>query len=309
MANLATHGLGAQSGKRLTCLIWGPPGSRKTVVAHGMPRTRTIDFDDGLQSVEWAIRAGILKKSMEEIEYETILGDRETVKGVVDMLNVAMDCVDRWIAEEDEDPSREWDTLIVDSCSFMSDAAVGLALSENKRLGLSKSLEDATRGLTKEKRDRGLYVRPMRMQDWGAAVQLFQNAVLQWRGLSKNLVLVAHEWTNTDADGNVKEYAPLFIGQARQKIPALCDEVWFSQVLPRGKSLEATFRTVAGPRRPTIKSRAGCLDAVEPADFAAIRRKIAKFYNIPEEDIWRTSHGIGGRERAGQDAAEAASMV
>lgn len=310
MANLATHGLGARGGRRLTALLWGPSGSRKTVTAHGMPRTRTLDFDDGLLSVEWAIRAGKLDKTMEEIVYETILGDRRTAKGTIEMLHVAMDWVDQWIEEEDADPSREWDTLIVDSCSFMIDGALGLALSENKRLGLSKSLDEATRGLTKERRERGLYHSPLRMQDWGAAGSLFQKAVRSWKSLGKNLILTAHQYTNLNEDGTVISQEPLLIGQLRQKIPAMVDECWFAKTKMKGtKETEVLFRTIPDGKRESMKSRAGCLDAEEPADFRAIRSKIAKFYSIGEEDIWRTLHGTEGRIRAEKELAEEASMV
>jgi replication-associated recombination protein RarA len=74
--NLAESGLSSgNKTKRLHVLLWGPPGSWKTVMAHGMPNTRTIDFDDGLQSVEWAILAGKIKKELSDIIYKTILPD------------------------------------------------------------------------------------------------------------------------------------------------------------------------------------------------------------------------------------------
>jgi len=59
---LAESGLSAGKIRRLHVIIFGPPGSWKTVMAHGMPNTRTVDFDDGLQSVEWAILEGKIKK-------------------------------------------------------------------------------------------------------------------------------------------------------------------------------------------------------------------------------------------------------
>lgn len=310
---LAESGLSATGSRRLTLLLWGPFGGWKTVAAHTLPRTRTIDFDDGMQSVEWAIKSGVIKKSLNEIVYETILGDRDSVRGVVDMLNVACDQVDEWIAEEDlaqwDKPyPQHWDTLIIDSCSFMNDAAMRMGVRENHRIGMSKSWEEGRAGLDKKKLARGLWVTPMRQQDWGAASQLFQNAVAQWKKMGKNLVLIAHEYVNRDKDGIIKSYEPGFIGQLRSKIPAMMDDVWYSKIVTKGKTQENVFRTKPGGNR-MLRSRLGCLDTEEPADFNKIRAKVAKFYGVPEDQLWRVYHGEEGRARAESESAREAVMI
>lgn len=312
---LAESGLSATGSRRLTLLLWGPFGGWKTVAAHALPGTRTIDFDDGMQSVEWAIKAGIIKKDLSEIAYETILGDRKSARGVVDMLNVACDQVDEWVAEEDVPPDQwdkgypqHWDTLIIDSCSFMNDAAMRMAVRENARIGMSKSYEEGRAGLDKKKLERGLWVSPMRQQDWGAASNLFQSAVAQWKKLGKNLVLIAHEYVNRDSDGVIKSYEPGFIGQLRSKIPAMCDDVWYSKVVTSRGKQENVFRTKPGGQR-MLRSRLGCLDAEEPADFNKIRAKVAKFYGVPEDQLWRVYHGEAGRRAAEAEAARDAVMI
>lgn len=286
------------------------------MTAHTMPRTRTIDFDDGLQSVEWAILAGKIEKALNEIVYETILGDKSSGKAAINMLQYAIDVVDKWIEEEDI-PEEEWedycekehgfvypqfwDTLIIDSATFMKGGAIDLALKENNRLDLSKSLKDSKKGLKKKDLERGLYVHPMRIQDWGSARQLFQKAVKQWKMLGKNLIIIAHEYAETDDTGRVIEVLPSFIGKDRGEIPAMFDDVWNSKLKRRKGELEVVFRTEPDNKRP-LKTRFGCLDSEEEADFTKIREKIAKFYGTEVDRLWSAYHGTEGRKKAEEEA-------
>lgn len=310
---LAESGLSgsAKRTKRLQVLIYGPPGTWKTVTAHHMPRTRTLDFDDGMQSVEWAIISGIIKKEMSEIVYETIQIGDDPEKA----LNRSVDQVDEWVREEDipadqwDKPYPQmWDTLIIDSASFMTDASIWLALHENKRLKLSKSLEDMKGGLSKKDRERGLLVRPMRSQDWGSSTQLFMDAVRQWKALGKNLIIIAHEYEKTDDEGNVLAVQPMVVGQLRNKLPAAFDEVWYSKIKGQKADARAIFQTKPDSRRE-LKTRLGCLDAEESGDFPKIRAKVAKFYNVPEERLWTPYHGEAGRKKAEKEAAEEAVTI
>lgn len=149
----------------------------------------------------------------------------------------------------------------------------------------------------------------MRVQDWGNASALFQKAIAQWKSLGKNLILIAHQYNNTDDDGALIAQEPLFIGQLRSKVPAMVDECWYAKAILGTKGIRVVFRTTPDGKRESMKSRSGCLDAEEPADFYAIRRKIASFYDVPEADIWKTYHGTEGRARAKQEAAEQATLI
>lgn len=309
---LAQSGLSAKDSKkvkRLNLLLYGPYKSWKTVTAHQLPRTRTIDFDNGMQSVEWAILAGVLDRRMEDVVYETIVADRPSRYGVVERINVAIDQVDEWVEEEDIPPDdwdkpypQQWDTLIIDSATFMVDSAIDMAVKENKRLGLSESSKKAEKGLRKGQR---LFVQPMVQQDWGAARQLFGDAMMQWLQLGKNVVLLAHERVETDDNGTVLAYVPNFIGQDRSKIPAMFDEVWYSMNIPgsNNKVASVEFRTQQEYKRP-LGSRLGCLDPREPADFPAIKEKVCKFYKVPPERVWTAYHGQEGRDKAEQEARQ-----
>lgn len=309
---LAQSGLSAPSDsggriKRLEALIFGPPGTWKTVTAHGMPRTRTIDFDDGMQSVEWAIRAGKLKKDPSEIVYETILGGTQPEKA----LQRAVDTVDGWIADEDISPDKWdrpypqfWDTLIIDSASFMTQGSIWLAVHENKRVGLSKTLEDMKKG----KKPKELSVLPMKIQDWGSANNLFMQAITQWKALGKNLIVIAHEYEKTTDEGFVVAVQPMVTGQLRNLLPASFDEVWYSKIEGQKDKAKAKFQLAPDSRRE-LKSRLGCLGAETEADFYAMRDVVAKFYGVPADRLWTAYHGSEGVERAKSEQVKEAVSI
>jgi len=301
--------------KRLQVLLVGAPGSRKTVISHSMPRTRTIDFDDGMQSVEWAVLAGVLGKSLEEIVYETVLPNSINEEGMAEMLNHACDVEDEWIRDEDIPPEewdraypQFWDTLVIDSASFMMDGALGLALTENQRVELSKSLSVGRAGLSKARRERGLYIVPMRIQDWGSAGNLFLKCIRQWKKLGKNLIITAHEYYNFDDAGTLLGIQPNVVGQLRQKLPAAFDEVWYTKIKATAKDVDVVLRVAPDAKREA-RTRLGCLDHEEPADFNVLRAKVAKFYKRPEDDLWRAYHGTEGKRLAEEESAREVEAI
>lgn len=307
---LAESGIGAANSKkfkRLQLLIVAPPGRRKTTIAHSMPRTRTLDFDDGMQSVEWAIRAGVIDKKPEEIVYETILAPKKDDSGLIQVLDRATDQVDEWIEEEDipeeewdKSYPQQWDTLIVDSASFMTDASIDLALIENDRLKMSQTLRD--------KRKHGTTLTPMKIQDWGAASSLFMNAIQQWKALGKNLIITCHEYEKTTDSGLVLAYQPAVIGQLRNKLPAAFDEVWYTRTKGQGDKHVVEFVTGNDSKREA-KSRLGCLEHREEADFDKIKKKVAKFYGVKPEQLWTPYHGTAGRDKAEEEESDNAVTI
>lgn len=292
MTTLAQSGLSAGKIKRLQVIIYGPPGKSKTVSAHSMPNTRTIDFDDGMQSVEWAIRSGTIKKEAHEIVYETIVPAKAKADSIM-MLDQATDAIDDWLKDEgvpkdewanyccgkyelDRPYPQFWDTLIIDSASGLNEASIIKGLHENNRLGLSKSWESWKKGHT---------VRPMRLQDWGSAGYLQARFIEECRALDKNLVVICHEYQNTDDAGNIISTDPSMIGKNRQDVTKVFDEVWYA--FTEGTRTDPKFRIQTTPgSKKNCRSRLGCLDPVEILDYYAIRKKVADFYEIPEEGLW-----------------------
>lgn len=292
VTTLAESGLSSgNKTKRLQVLLWGPPGSWKTVMAHGMPNTRTIDFDDGMQSVEWAILEGVIDKSLDEIVYETMLpsgGKRD----LLNLLDEATDRIDAWISEE-EIPSEDWedhcrtehgvlypqmwDTLIIDSASGLGEASIVKGLDENRRLNLSKSWESWI--------ESGWRVRPMRVQDWGSGAYLQYKFIEQCRSHGKNVVVIAHEYNTTDDNGTIISIDPLMIGQNRQQVPKAFDEVWYAHITGTRLKPEGKIQTTIGNKK-RCGTRLGCLEPLDVLDYNALREKVAAFYKINPKDLW-----------------------
>lgn len=294
--------------KRLHALVFGPYKSGKTIMAHQMPNTRTIDFDDGMQSIEWAIKAGVIKKKPEDIVYETILMEGPTDG---EMLIRAFEQVEAWIEDEDVPPDKWeehckkehgfvypqfWDTLIVDSMSSVNEASIVRGLKENDRIGMSKGWNSFIKEL---KRD-PLAVKAMRMQDWGSARSIETKFVEQLRLIGKNLIVLCHEYTDTDSEGNTRAVEPLLIGGGRQDIPKLFDEVYYCTTKGTSRKPKWVFQTTPAGR-VRCGSRLGCLDPEEEADWEAIKEKIATFYGVDPDTLWVAAHGSDEIEKEMED--------
>lgn len=276
--------------KYLQVFMFAPYKAGKTVASHFMPRTRTLDFDNGMQSVEWAIRKGIIPKSLNEIAYETMASSAIKDK---DFLDRALNQVWKWVEEEDIPDEKWdrpypklWDTLVVDSMTPVNDSSITLALSENNRLGLSKSWKD-----WQISEQHPLRVRPTRVQDYGAAASLEKDFIQELRKLPKNLVVTAHERVEMDEDGNVRKVEPALVGQARMTVPALFDEVWYMRV--EGARSNPKFVMQTSPDNlHRCGSRLGCLDIMQEANFEEIKKRIAEFYEVDPNLLWTAAHGM-----------------
>lgn len=285
MADLSTWKL-----RRFQGLFYGPPGSWKTVTAHGFPRTRTLDFDDGMDSVMWAIQEGIIQKRPEDIVFETISEQERGRYGSIrkaDALDWACDVVDEWIAGrvkrngEWVEADDGWDTLIIDSGTGLSDAVTNKSLETNAALKLSNSLANS----------QSSDVRITRVQDWGVAAVYFQQFIDWVRTLDKNVILIAHEYAETDEQGSVISYQPLLIGQLRQKIGKDFGEVYHFSVEGTRQKPEGKIQTTPGGRYTLCKSRLGCLPPTLPSSYDEIVATVAEYYNVPKETLWTDQAG------------------
>ncbi len=292
---LARSGVGGTGQvKRLKLMMYGPFGTWKTVNAHQMPNTRTLDLDDGMQSVEWAIKAGVLDRKMEDIVFATILApSMDEAKNTV--FDDAADQVEEWSADEDVPEAeweeyclkkhgfvytQHWDTLIIDSGTSLTAGTIIKGLRENARLGVSQSWSKRqSRGLT-----------PVMIQDRGALNMLFKKFLTLCFATGKNVVLICHEYENVDKKGNTLGYMPALSGQLRADVPKDFDEVWYTNVKGTKSQPKGIFQTSPDPLRK-CRSRLGCLDPDEPAHFADIIKKVAEFYEVDPDTIWRSPHG------------------
>lgn len=255
----------------LHVLVYGPPGSGKTVFAHTFPRTRTLDFDNGMGSVAWAIREGIIDKDLKDVVYETI-HEKHLDKGVVtraSALDWATDTLDKWLEDRDE-----WDTLIVDSATALNEAVINKGLEANAKLRLSKSKDEA----------KSLGFRVMKMQDWGAGMNLFSQFIEWIRAdlWDKNIVLVCHEYQNTNDSGSLIAIEPALIGQLRQRVAKDFSEVYYAEVT--GTKAEPKFQLMTRQAsRYVCKSRLGCLPLYVPAHYDEIMKIVDDYWNRKED--------------------------
>lgn len=323
---LGESGLGSGNRvKRLKLLLYGPFGGWKTVNAHRLPNARTLDLDDGMQSVEWAVRAGkivhpgwenlSIEERLHQIVYHTINPPASMDESKNRVFEEANSKIDEWAAEEDIDPAdwdahclqahgivykQMWDTLIIDSGSSLAAGTIIKGIREMDRLGLSESW--------KKKRTIGLT--PRMIQDYGASAILFEKFMRMCYGLGKNLVLVCHEYHDTDKKGVLIEdgVQPALPGALRKSLPKDFDEVWYSRIKGTADKPVGQFQTQRDPYH-RCRSRLGCLDGREDADFDLIKAKVAKFYGIDKDKLWLPVHGTGAAAALREEEANEAVMA
>lgn len=248
----------------LQILWWGPPKSGKTVAAHTFPRTRTLDFDRGMQSVMWGIRSGYIDKDPEDVVYRTIQEERTEDLFEASWpdfaLDRATDTFDEWMNESDQ-----WDTLIVDSATMLSEYCINKALYQ-----LDKHMDGFTESV---QRSKSLGFRVMGRQDWQPAMSLFEDFINMVRGIDKHLIVIAHEYEETNEEGRVTGKYPLLIGQLRQRVPKDFDEVYFQNVEGTKKTPKYITQTQEDNKH-IAGSRLGFLDYKEEnLTYETIMRK------------------------------------
>lgn len=255
-----------QPSSAIHALWYGQPGSGKTVAAHTFPRTRTIDLDNGMGSVAWAIRERIIKKKLGDIVYETIQEDkieRGRVKKA-SALDRMTDTIDKWYKER-----NDFETFIIDSGTVLSNICINKGLEENQRLNLSKSLDQS----------KNTMMRIMKMQDWGSGMNLFEQLITWVRSdfADHHFILVCHEYEETNDAGTLIAVRPLLIGQLRQRITNAFGEVYHQRVT--GPKAKQTFEILTRQDAQHVtKSRLGCLPIRTEANYDGIIKHINAFW-------------------------------
>ena len=211
----------------LRVLIFGPPKVGKTGLALGFPWPALADFDaTGVNVVKspWFRKTypGQLKPDV--IRFKAFPQDTDDYGlPVGDVFFKGID----WINQVIKDNTRK--TIIVDSLTTVSKAALSVALPAAKKRGRSKTWEHA-------KTDHLLL---LTKQDFGAEMGVMEQLLDQSMKIkNKHFIAVAHEREEKTESGMVSGRSPLLTGdRLRAKVAYWFDEVWHLTADKSGKRI------------------------------------------------------------------------
>jgi hypothetical protein len=271
---------------RTEAMIYGPPGSGKTVLAATFPgpfRWIAADGANSLKSVRWAHKQGMT--SFRELKDLQFFVPREEVKGRYignpAAFNQMQDMIEYWFKPDQVD---QWQTLVLDSFTEINSWALDLGL------GLNQQYPTPNKPLsTSDKVNRAAMTRLVTgQQDYKSAMGLIEGFLRNVRTdcarHNKALVLICHEWHDTaeGSDGNeiVIAVRPLLIGQLRDKICKDLDDVWHMEVYNKADGVEVKVR-VHGDSKTLAKTRWGnILKREVVADYRTMLAEVKKYHGM-----------------------------
>lgn len=266
---------------RSEVLIYGPPGGGKTVTAATFPGPfRWLDADGGLKSVRWAFSAG--KTSFKSLDDLVAYRPAEVLEGAYPLLPQALDkacdMMAYWFSDAEV---GKWNTLVWDSATEVNLWAIYKALHLNGRFPNKNRPLSVSDDINKQAKAMLL----TGQQDYKSAMGLFSGVLTDTRILcakhGKNFVLICHEWTDENEDGQVLSYRPLLIGQLRDRVAKDFDDVWYCRIYKGAKGSEVKLQVHGDPRH-VAKTRWGqVLKDEEEPDYQALVAKVKQFHNLP----------------------------
>lgn len=261
-------------GERVLAMFWGATGVGKTVLAAQYPKPFFFDMDDNLVSIKTAAKNGHIDVDYKAINRMRIKRNLRPSKDKSwDQLGEG---IDRVLEAEKKGEIPPVSTLIFDSMSVLNFSVLVKGSKEAGAMGVSESYGKAGSGK----------VIVVTQADYGVALQLMIN-LLEWlkAETNKNLIFIAHEYYLTTKKGDFIGYRPLLNGQARDRFPALMTDLYRMTMKGKGEKATRTLHTQGTSLFPA-NSRLGCFDPEEPADYPKLRAKAAKFFEIPEANLW-----------------------
>lgn len=271
---------------RMEAMLYGPPGSGKTVMAGTFPGPfRWIDTGTEVKTLRWAIKEGRMSiTDMKDIRifrpYEELDGQYPSRKaGAVSAFDKITDKMDFWFGAD----VANWETLVIDSFTDINEWSL------NKGLYLNSTLPTKERPLsTSERVNQQAHFRILTgQQDYKSAMGLCDGLITDIRiecaKYNKNLVVNCHEYTEErekdDGTTEVVRYLPLLIGQLRTRLPKSFDDVWYCRVDSSVTPIKATVQMLPDPRH-YAKTRWGTIvKREEPSDFRELIKKVRAYHN------------------------------
>lgn len=263
-------------------LLYGEAKTSKTIMASTFPAPlRFIDCDDGWKSIKWAIREGICPHPASAFE-RMVPSDEIDDNGYVTKPTgwwQVLDAINYWISDEHID---EWTTLVIDPLTTLKEFALNASVvvtgkhpSVQQPFSQTKKMSDQANVLL------------VGIQDYRPAQGFIGNLIRKIRKVAlqhkKFVVFTCHVYEKTRASGVIGEpptvigYEPSLYGQQRKEITKDIDEIYYMKTSGSKDDLKYEVQTkksglvIAG-------SRYGCLDAIEPANFQEIMKKVEDYY-------------------------------
>lgn len=224
-------------------LIYGPSGSKKTILASTFPDPHFVDFDNGMRTLRGrdVNYITVNNRPTNDEDFIELFGEKKAKlsgyeKGVM--------LIEHWA----NTLTRE-QTLIVDSLTFLNDYALAHVLKLQNQ-------------------------KTPRIQDWGATQKLLEMILEQLNNVECNLIIICHEQFTKDEESGIISWLPLTIGKLATKIPVYFDEVWrsYSEQKGGGKNMETLYGIQTVPtRRSTAKSRLNLPTAIVEPSYSKIK--------------------------------------
>ena len=245
-----------QAADRTKILVVGEGGAGKTALlaslANAGYKLRILDYDGGLD----ILHSFVNPDAIDNIIYRTCTDN--TVNDATGFLKGANLLFTGWKTEdEDLGHIKTWDkthVLVVDSLTFMSEAA--------KRVALKSSGRHPTDNLTQA--------------DWGTAQRLIDNVLtlLASDAVKCNVVVLSHPVFVSDEHGANRMF-PSACGQGLStRVSLYFNNMVRLDVKRKGKDIVRTFRTVSDHKMSLKNSAPNVVKDDEPADLAALLAKL-----------------------------------
>lgn len=219
-------------------MLVGTYGTGKSIFASTCPTPGFIfDFDEGIITYQ-----GL------DFDYEQYSSDwKGWVKFEKDLIQVKKDVDD-----------CKYNTVVVDSTSSMTDAAMARAMQLDPK-------RSATDG-------------PIWNVHFMMVRNLMEGKLRQIIGLQCNVIIISHiDIVKDEKTGNILDIAPLLTGQLREKIPGSFQEVYYCITKRVGQKTEWMIQTVPigyTKARSRLSGKAHLLPDFLPNNYDAIMQKL-----------------------------------
>lgn len=254
-------------------LIWGPPKMGKTFGAGTAPRPNFLDFDAGIKTLQGS--DFIAKHGWRPyIRHEQFKRGRRNSRGVVEHPE-AFDLACKYFDDEMTKHSGEFDTWVLDSCTSMIEVANDKAiyLLDNRIVGAASNTR-------KEALKHGLVI--SKIQDYGAERSMTEQFIDMLFESNKHVIVLCHEYEETNDEGTVIRRGPLLTGKSRQAIPLKFDEVYRIVKSKHGRDWSYTVETSDSTGVNNVGSRLGVASGT-PWEWPALYAELVRCYNLTQE--------------------------